>query len=573
MSVELPPEVLHATLIELLQKSEATTNFTPEELEKLANQAEFRLYKQGEIIVQQHDPANEFYFVLSGQVRVLDTDQSPPRLVNYHWRGQFFGERALLTSGRRALTVDVVADAQVAVFNRRVWEESLIGPHPRMRQYFEGLRRRYARNLQFDFPGRQWDEVAVINTNRHILSLLISFIGPTMMLIIGLIILATLIISSTLPLWGIFLGFLPYVLIVIGWYIYSYIEWDNDDFIISNKRVIHIERTILFGEHRYESPLSEIQDVTVETRGFISRSFDFYNVIIQTAGAGSIVFDGVSDSFKIKEAIFEERRRAIERIRAADLGSIRSSLAARMEWDVLDRSVAPIDTRPVHIEMERTRHLPGLLDYLIPRVREMDEDKITWRKHPYILLKAIFMPAITLLIVSYLLLASLILAFPFHNLFFINFTLSAVLVGAWVGAFFWYLWRYDDWHKDVYVVTESQIIDIQSSAFRLMGEKARQGTFDVVQNINFESPNFFARLLNLGDVTIETAGTAETFTFEEVYDPRTVQQEIFKRWVNFKEGRRRAEREAEEERFTQWLSEYHTMRELSKKRHPERYFD
>jgi uncharacterized membrane protein YdbT with pleckstrin-like domain len=559
MSTEISPAVSRANLIELLKKSEATTDFSEEEIVRLADRATFRVRKQGETIVKQGEPGREFFLVLSGQVRALDTSHETPRLLNYHWQGQFFGERALLTGQPRSATVDVVADAEVAVFDHRTWEELLIGPHPRLRTYFETIERRYEARSNFDFPGRQWDEVAVINTNRHPLALLARFIGPTLMTILGLGILVLLLPSGILGLGLALGGFLPYLILVVGWYVYELIDWVNDDFIVSNKRVIHIERTILSGEQRYEAPLSQIQDVTLVTHGFISRLFDYYDLRIQTAGAVTIVFDGIRNSYKVQTAVFEERQRAIERIQAADLGSIREALATRMEWNVLHDAVAPIDVRPADIRAEQTRHLPRLLDYLIPRMREVNGNTILWRKHFFILLKEIALPTLALVAATYLLLASFLAIIPFST---IDLMLSAVLVAIWTATAIWYLWQYDDWRKDVYIVSEKEIVDVQSSAFRLMGEKARRGTFDTVQNINFESPNFFARLINMGTVTIETAGTAETFTFEQVFKPREVQQEVFKRWVNFKEVRRRAEREAEEARFTQWLYEYDTMRDI-----------
>lgn len=565
MRIETSPEVSRANLIQLLRASEAITDFDDKEIEDLANRAEFRFYKQGDIIINKGEPGNEVFFILSGQVRALNTNISPPRLLNYHWRGQFFGERALLTGEPRATTIDVVADAQVAIFDRRDWEEALVGPHPRLRNYFETLKHRYEDPRTYNFAGRQWDEVAVVNTNRHILALLLTFIGPTLMLIIGLITVVFMLISQTLSSTVILSGLIPYILIILGWYLYSYVDWENDDFIVSNKRVIHIERTILYGEHRYEAPLSEIQDVTLEARGFIARALDFYDIIIQTAGAGSIVFDGIRNGDEIQRTIFEERQRVKERIEAADLGSIRRSLATRMEWDVLSSTVAPIDVTPAPMKIEDTRELPGLLGYLWPRTRVVEGEKITWRKHFFILLQAIAAPLAAFLVVSYLVLASFLLTIPFGGFNRINFPLSAVLVGLWFFTILWYLWQYDDWRKDVYIVTDTEIIDVQSSAFRLMGEKARQGTFDVVQNIRFNTPNFFARLLNMGDVTIETAGTAETFTFVQVYNPAEVQQEVFRRWVNFKEKKRREARRAEEARFTQWLYEYNEMREMRQK--------
>ena len=101
---------------------------------------------------------------------------------------------------------------------------------------------------------------------------------------------------------------------------------------------------------------------------------------------------------------------------------------------------------------------------------------------------------------------------------------------------------------------------MESSAFRLRGETSREGTFDVVQNITYSIPGILHKLLNMGHVIIETAGTERTFTFMSVFNPIGVQQEIFNRWVAYQEGRRRHQRESEAQRMAEWIGEYDSMR-------------
>jgi uncharacterized membrane protein YdbT with pleckstrin-like domain len=94
----------------------------------------------------------------------------------------------------------------------------------------------------------------------------------------------------------------------------------------------------------------------------------------------------------------------------------------------------------------------------------------------------------------------------------------------------------------------------------LQGERRREGTFDAVQNVTYSIPNFLCRLLNMGDVVIETAGTERTFTFNSVFDPSAVQQEVFNRWDAYHEDRRRREKESEAQRLADWIGEYDEMR-------------
>ena len=126
-----------------------------------------------------------------------------------------------------------------------------------------------------------------------------------------------------------------------------------------------------------------------------------------------------------------------------------------------------------------------------------------------------------------------------------------------MASFVWYLWHYDGWRNDVYIVTNKRIIDIEGSPFHLQKESRREGTFDVIQNTDYSSPNWLFRVLRIGDVTIDTAAEQKAFTFTSVPRPEEVQQEIFKRLTAFKEKQERAERERRYSEYSRWFGEYH----------------
>jgi uncharacterized membrane protein YdbT with pleckstrin-like domain len=339
------------------------------------------------------------------------------------------------------------------------------------------------------------------------------------------------------------------------WTIYLYVDYVNDDFIVTTERVVHIERTIIYGESREEAPLPQIQDVSFNTPNFFTRFFGYYNLTIKTAGAGNILFDGIRDGDRLNQVIIEQRQKARERVEASDVSAIRKSLADRMDW----KDVGPLEPSTLVASGQAPQRneiqLPKLIDYYIPRVREQIGDTITWRKHYIVLLQYAILPLIAGFVAFYLFLAAFVGFFPFPT----PDPLAPAFLVFWLFTILWYTYEYDGWHKDVYIVTNTTIIDQESTAFRLRGEKRRQGTFDVIQNTTYQTPTFLTRLLNMGDVIIETAGTADTFTFRQVYNPKEVQQEIFKRWITFKENERRKNRSAEEQRYTRWFKEYHDL--------------
>jgi uncharacterized membrane protein YdbT with pleckstrin-like domain len=548
-------------LVEALRNARPPVPIEEEQIEELASRAGIRRVLRGQIVMEQGAPSEELYFLISGQVRTIDISGSQPRLLNYHAARTFVGERGMLTGQPRSATVDAVSDAKLAYWDRADFNW-LLGLNDQVRPYLERLSSERVRRAERDFPGKQWDEVIIEHRYKHPLMLINALVGPVLLLLFGLGLSILLLVLGGETLGPAGLGVLVTALIVaLGWGVYNYIDWRDDEYIVTTKRVIHIERYVIYGEKRDEAPLIRIQDVTTQADNFWQRLLNYYDVTIQTAGAGKIVFRGIRDADQVMEAIFRERDRAQERREAADVASIRKALAQRMQRQIPDVDV-PVDTLVPTTGLfreRRRRRLPRLLDYFWPRVTIVQGDTITWRKHWFVWLKKTLPAMLTSIVLLALTILLLLELPPFDALEGARWVLGLLLVFATFVAFIWYIYAYDDWHKDVYIVTRDRIIDVESSSFRLRGEQSRQSTFDVVQNITYSVPTFFNRLLNMGDVVIETAGTAETFTFRRVFDPSSIQQEIVNRMVAYQEDRRRQQRIQEDIRNAQWFGEYHQL--------------
>lgn len=70
-------------------------------------------------------------------------------------------------------------------------------------------------------------------------------------------------------------------------WLFFFIEWTDyylDIWIITNKRIIDIEQKGFFHREVTSFNFGEVQDITVETRGFIQTFFKFGLLEIQTAG-------------------------------------------------------------------------------------------------------------------------------------------------------------------------------------------------------------------------------------------------------------------------------------------------
>jgi uncharacterized membrane protein YdbT with pleckstrin-like domain len=558
-------------LFTLLQQHKSLKDFkdafdTPEDLEEFAKRAKIAEYDQGTQVIKQGERGTDFFIVLSGQLRAIDISHAEPHLLSYFVTGDIIGEGVILAENKtRTATVEVVIASKLACFTEDDWLW-LITKNARIKTYFEDLERSRVARSAVDFPGRQWDEVVVAATKRHFIAYmrtlpvpLTLLIGPVLFFlaaeVLGLQFLT--IVRENLTL----LATLPFIIVAVLLMLYHYFDWRNDDFIVTTKRIVHIERILFYGEKRREAPLTRIQDVTLLS-DILDLIFDSDTLRISTAGAGIIEFTHIRRADRIREVIFEERERAKARVAAADVAALRDNMAHQLNWDdELQKNVMAVaepEAKLVH--QATTHHYNRLIDYFIPRVREVNATGegtvIIWHKHYYVLLTHIFMPMLALLASLYLFAASF-LGLPF-GLGLALVPVQIVLGVAVVASLVWYLWEYDDWQKDIYVVTDTQIIDIESTAFRLRRTR-REGTFDNIQGVYSEIPNLFHKLLNLGDVIIETAGSEETFTFKKVFDPASVNEEVFKRWAIYQQREREKQRDATTDQVMHVLKEYHNL--------------
>ncbi len=594
------PEALQK-LIQLYRRSPILAGMKPEDLAAFAERAVIKSYLHGETILNQCDDPTGFFFIIQGQVRIThdptkkcitpqkdedfpeelepekpaeETPPAEPQVINYMGKGEFLGEYALRRMARhekaengvnpykRYATATVIVDALVAEYTLADWAW-LHKTFPDVEEGFKAQEESYkthkevTEKISKDFDDIQPDEVGIMNIDRHPLVFFARLAAPLGLLMVGLILGALIgdvhfgrdiaLGSGIIYLFGI---------VSLLWGIYEFAEWKNDDFIVSSQRVIHIERYVIGGEHRETVPLAQVLAAEVSTPTYLTRIFDYDNVIIKSAGVGHVIFDGVMNGEHIRQTILTEREKALERSLAADLEAIGNAVQKKVIEQQVE--VIPLDdgkTEQTEEKYTLWNDLWKLFGFYLPRISyEAPDGTITWRRHPIIWLREIWKPAITLIGVTYLIFAALIGIVPFFEP---HPKLSIVLFIFWLVVWGWYTYQHDNWRKISYQVTKSKIIRRNKPVIQLLGEDTNETTFDNVQNINFVIPGFVARLLRLGNVEIKTASVGDPFVFKNVYFPRDVQQKVFNYWVQYREDKAQKEREAEEDRFSKWLAEYH----------------
>src|SRR5690606_2679620 len=85
----------------------------------------------------------------------------------------------------------------------------------------------------------------------------------------------------------ILIGFAMMV-IGLGWALWNIIDWSNDFYIITNQRVVWVEKLIGLYDSRREAPLDTILAVNVNS-SFIGRTFGYGDVMVRTFIGGILM--------------------------------------------------------------------------------------------------------------------------------------------------------------------------------------------------------------------------------------------------------------------------------------------
>jgi uncharacterized membrane protein YdbT with pleckstrin-like domain len=365
---------------------------------------------------------------------------------------------------------------------------------------------------------------------------------------------------------GTFLGLTGFFLI------YHFLDWRNDYYIVTNRRIVHIERVLLLREDRDEAPLDRVEDVQISQDGVWANLLDYGNIVIQTAAATEkIIFADVHHPDYVREALFSPMKYAGQRAKSEKQELIREELRRRLKIEAPEPEdqapEAPSESEAPSEEGGEAQEPPslGVIRWLragLQRLRDLvtfetwivsdGGNTVTWRKNGWRLLGVSLRPIFAAIFVSGL--AVLFLDGSIRPP-----RLGWFLLFLLLPIFAWWFYLYWDWQNDIYQISGNRLIDLKRRPF-FLEEIYRETTLERVQNISLSIPGPIAQLLNYGTVVIETAGEAGSFDFRYVHDPRRVQEEIFDRLENFKQEQREAQLRDRTAEMAEWFEVYHELR-------------
>lgn len=533
---------------------------TPDNLERIAKLATKRYYPRGELLCREDEFGYTLYIIDSGEAILRQTDLlGLERPTSYLREGDVFGENALLLGEAYGSCVQATTPLEVWCIHKQDFDR-LLEEYPALQKHLslpplikERLRMRL-------MPGQDKSEPWLLLRRRHWLVLARNLLLPTLILFALIIGVAGLdglnAIMRRQPL--LTLSATTIMGVIFLWF---FVDWYNDFYLVTSQRILHREQAILRFETSDEAPLTKIQNINIK-RSLLGKLFDFGTMEIQTAGAkgASIVLDYLPDPEGMKQVIFKQVAYLKSAQRRAEYEEIRQELERKTHKDTAEEP-QPIPPLPPEEPLEKRRSLLNIRPKRpFFRLRYEQGDRITWRKHWIFLLKRIYiaLPTFVILTIS-IVIISLSNALGQYRLP----VLLAALV-LWTTSVFWLYWEWEDWRNDEYIVTKTSIIDIVKKPL-FFDEIRKEASLDMVQNVSLKKPGPVAALLNYGDVIIQTAGPGGTFTFAGVPHPAEMQRTIFRRIEAYSEERKRQEREQRKAELSAWFEIYHEMERREKR--------
>ncbi len=311
---------------------------------------------------------------------------------------------------------------------------------------------------------------------------------------------------------------------------YVVFDWLNDFLILTDQRVIYDDEKLFVRREQDQIIIEDIQNVVVDTGektplGYIQHHLKFGKVVIQSASfRQDIVFQAASNPKEMQQQIMGEVKKVQDNWKKADF--------EKMIQKVTNSAKPAAAASAQSAKRSRTARF---LSRLVPENPEYKDDgTITWRKHSIFALAEVLRPIGAFLLVLVVLMVSVqinLLPVSFFGWF------GLLLLLCVVGFIAWLLWQIEDYRNDLYILTTSQVVDIEQIPFG--PENRRSASLGALQNVQLKT-TFIGRFIGYGNVEMETAGGKRDskFTFHGVPQPSEVVALINKYRAEFKRGER-----------------------------------
>jgi len=500
--------------------------------------------------------------IYNGNVRITRKQDKKEIQLALLVKNDYFGEMALVANRRRSATVVALADTTLLVLSRANFEKLYQrSSHIKNNLSIAIRSRQLARSLTF-----KWlrpDEVIYFLARKHPIILWEKLIPPTLALLVpaGLVYIWLYVINFMIV--GLAAGFA--LVAIILYMFWLWVDWGNDYYIVTNQRVVWLEKVVGIYDSRQESPLGTILSVGLEV-GQLGKIMDYGNVIVRTF-VGKIPFNHVHHPNHAAKMIEEYWNRTKEHAQGMEKEAMKNAIRKRLGLPMpkqgpgfgqpaaLPKSSAP----PPKISSGMAAVLKFLGANTL-KLRYETGDSVIYRKHWVVLVIQAWISVVGVVGTLLLFIGRLIQLAFLPNEAFVSFQ-NGFAIDAWTLAFLiafvpfaiWFGYEVMDWSNDKFEVTNDQIIDIDRKPF---GTETRNAApLENILGTVYERKGIIGNLFNFGTVYITVGGNK--LAFEDVMDPATVQSDIDRRRMERTAKKNEGAVAAERERMAEWLATYH----------------
>jgi len=538
--------------VEFLKKMHLFRGLSDDQLKSVAEELQEDPYEEANTVFVQGASADSLCFVYQGRVTITRRVADKEIKLGTLTRGDYFGEQGLLTGKSRNATVKAEKGTILLVLYRNHFK-NLLRVVPGLRPNFEIMMasRKLAGQKRFKWLAE--NEVIYFIARKHSVLLTRALFLPILLMvpILGILGMSFTLTSATFAAVGAFAFVLD-----LAWGLWNYIDWGNDFYIVTNQRVIWLEKVVGLYDSRTEANMISILSVSMETDQ-IGRLFDYGTVVVRTF-TGQVRMDYVRSPKQAAAMIEEYWLRSKDTVRQFEQEGIKQAIRNKLGLNPPGPAAPP----PSVSKLEKKTVLLRDLWRDAFKMRIEEGGTVTYRKHLYVLFRDTWIHNVVFLLVfSAPFLWNMLLG-GVPPLWFL-----AVLFLTLIIDIFMWIYEYLDWSNDIYQVTAEQIIDINRKPFGTEDRKA--APLENILSSEYKRRGIPGMLFNFGTVYIMVGGAQ--FNFEDVADPPNVQQDVIHRQQARLQKKREADTAGERERLAEWLAMYHrTVEEIQREQNQPR---
>lgn len=526
---------LSSGFIRLLRES-ALFSALPDEDLPIIGEALVRVeLPAGEILFEEGEDIDGIFLVETG--KLTGFDQENRHIADYK-RGDILGLITSNLANERQETIQAQKNSQVWYLSGANLER-LISERPAFAETVTVLANSQVMVRRMAMPWLEADEKVSLIARKHPVFLL--FAGAPPILFFAL----TLVGLNYLQPESIMLGVMFFFFICAVWLLWNINNWANDFYLITSKRMVWVERVSGFYESRQEAPLGTLISVGVQT-GQMGAILGFADVIVRTY-YGDIRFERVAHAKtigKLIESFWAKSKHVDLELDAKEIRRVLREKFGKAPEEVTSKELQA----EYGIENEIPRAEISFFEWLFSdflKVRYEAGGSITYRKHWVVLLRKIFLS-----LAGAVLSSGFVIAVLTRNISGLNSGMALTLgFFALMVSFAVMLYQYVDWRNDVFQLTPNQVIDLDRKPFGR--ESRRAAPLDNILSIEYERRGIIPMIFNFGTVYITVGNTQ--LTFNNVYHPSDVQQDIFARMGKHVQETQDRQTNQERDRIAQWF--------------------